>query len=242
MKYKIPIESLPTIEEKLNYLSGQLDSASSFGSWDNWVTTLVAWFSFIITLIITFQIRKHKITRDTQKKVILDLMRHLMVNSATLESIITNLGTCKPIEGTLTRFATLENDLELGRFMLRAKSYSHLHNVSLKIRNYNSIAEYADKHMHDPAYPQSKLKEELEALNTRAEDIFKRLIELSESIHRKPLTMEHFVKYVLHRYNTERGRSSKTSLCCNYFDTEDIGLAYDHLIDRQASKLITIPW
>ena len=240
MKYKIPIESLPTIEEKLNYLSSQMDSASSFGSWDNWITTLVAWFSFIITLIITFQIRKHKITRDTQKKVILDLMRHLMVNSATLESIITNLGTCKPIEGTLTRFATLENDLELGRFMLRAKSYSDLHNVSLKIRNYNSLAEYADKHMHDPAYPQSKLKEELEALNTRAEDIFKRLIELSESIHRKPLTMEHFVKYVLHRYNTERGRSSKTSLCCNYFDTEDLGLTYDHLIDRQASKLIVI--
>ena len=168
-------------------------------------------------------------------------MRHLMVNSATLESIITNLGTCKPIEGTLTRFATLENDLELGRFMLRAKSYSHLHNVSLKIRNYNSLAEYADKHMHDPAYPQSKLKEELEALNTRAEDIFKRLIELSESIHRKPLTMEHFVKYVLHRYNTERGRSSKTSLCCNYFDTEDLGLTYDHLIDRQSSKIIVIP-
>lgn len=240
MKYDIPIESLPTVEEKLNFLSSQLHSASSFGSWDNWITTLVAWFSFIITLIITFQIRKHKITRDTQKKVILDLMRHLMVNSATLETIITNLGTSKPIEGTLSRFATLENDLELGRFMLRAKSYSHLHNVSLKIRNYNSLAEYADRHMHDPAYPQAKLKEELEALNARAEDIFDRLLELSNGIHRKPLTMIDFAEYVLNRYKTQRGRSTKPSLCFTYFDTEQLGLAYDHLIDRQSRKLIVI--
>lgn len=241
MKYDIPIESLPTVEEKLNFLSCQLHSASSFGSWDNWITTLVAWFSFIITLIITFQIRKHKITRDTQKKVILDLMRHLMVNSATLETIITNLGTSKPIEGTLSRFATLENDLELGRFMLRAKSYSHLHNVSLKIRNYNSLAEYADKHMHDPAYPQPKLKEELESLNARAEDIFDRLLELSNSIHIKPLTMIDFAEYVLNRYKTQRGRSTKPSLCFDYFDTEELGLTYDHLIDRQSRKIIVIP-
>ena len=67
MKYDIPIDSLTRVEEKLNYISSQLDLASSFGSWDNWITTLVAWFSFIITLIITFQIRKHKITRDTHE-------------------------------------------------------------------------------------------------------------------------------------------------------------------------------
>jgi hypothetical protein len=97
MKYHIPIESLPSIEDKLNYLSSQLDSASSFGSWDNWITTLVAWFSFIVTLIITFQIRKHKITRDMDiKNLPEELMRsiensHLLpVGLDVCDSLISN--------------------------------------------------------------------------------------------------------------------------------------------------------
>ena len=49
-----------------------------------------------------------------------------------------------------------------------------------------------------------------------------------------------FAEYVLNRYKTQRGRSTKPSLCFNYFDTEELGLTYDHLIDRQARKLIVI--
>ena len=57
------------------------------------------------------------------------------------------------MEGTLERFATLDDDMNLGKFSAQAKNYEKLHNLSLLVRNYNSVVCNADKHLHDKDYP-----------------------------------------------------------------------------------------
>ena len=237
------ISEMDEISQKLNSILAQLDdivsNTSIFGPIDNWFNTFLTWGSAAVTIVIAFQIGRRRIYRKTQHNIILDLMRHLMVNSAILENIIPKIGTSKPIEGTLSRFATLDNDLELSRFHPRARYYKELHNASLKIRNYNLMAAMTDKHMHTPGYPIQQLLEELNSLNERAMYIVLSLLQLSKKMYRRRhLVMDDFVEYILVRYEQPPYQSSRTNFCCPFFASGKLGATYEHLIEKQSYDLI----
>lgn len=237
------IDSLSTIvEQRLNYIGTELsniaDNTNSFAGFTNSSLTILSVAASIITIIIFLQIKEFRLSRDTQKMIMLDLMRHFMVNNAILETILAKLGSQKPIEGTLSRFASLDNDLELGKFMLEAKHYETLHNVCLKIRNYNSVASYADKHMYDDTYPSDILINELQSLHSRSQEITKLLYELSTKIHKgRALTSDDFAKYVTAKYNTKLGISNKKFEFSSY-SSSDLGLTYEHIVEDQSNRII----
>lgn len=239
----IPSDYPSDISAQLDYLTSLINdvvsNTSSFGAWDNFFNTAFAWGSAIVTIFIAFQIGKRRLSRKTQHNIILDLMRHMMVNSAILENIIPVIGTSKPIEGTLSRFSTLENDMELSRFMLDARYYKELHNVSLKIRNYNSMVTMADKHIHTPGYSPDNIIKELNSINDRAVSIVLSLMELSQKMYKtNRITYDDFVEYMLKRYKQPPYKASRTHYCCPFFSKGALGSTYDHLIEMKSHMLI----
>ena len=237
------IDSLSTIvEQRLSSIGNELskiaDNTNSFAGFTNSSLTILSVAASIITIVIFLQIKEFRLSRNTQKMIMLDLMRHFMVNSAILETILNKLNSHKPIEGTLSRFASLDNDLELGKFMLDAKHYETLHNVCLKIRNYNSLVACTDKHIHDDTYPRKILIQELKSIHSRGQKITELLYELSAKIHkRKALKADDFTEYVTARYKTEVGKSKKAYNFSSY-NTSDLGLTYEHLVNDKSNSII----
>ena len=243
MTIQAQIDSLPTPPIQLDSIATSIhdvvNNTASFGSFDNSITTVLAWCSAIVTIIIACQIGKRRMSRRTQHNIILDLMRHMMVNSAILENVIPKIGISKPIEGTLARFATLDNDLELSRFLLRARYYKELHNVSLKIRNYNSMVLMADKHIHTENSPTEKIIEELNSINERAMYIVLSLMNLSKKMYKWfHITPDDFVDYMLARYKQPSYKASRSHYHCPFFAKGNLGATYDHLIEMQGYNII----
>ena len=177
-------------------------------------------------------------------------MRHLMVNNAILEIIFHRYDfiTTKPLEGTLKRFATLEDDVNLGLLSLCARKYAKLHNISFKIRNYNSVVCLADKHMHTDNYSKVLITAELNNIFKRAEDLSRKLIELSKDMgHLFPINEKKFAKYATDRYlkddksKKKQNFNHKVSVKCNYY--KEIGMkdVYDFLIYDHRNKVLPLP-
>lgn len=211
MNPTIQIDTLHVVE-KIDSLSKQLnqiidntnafkDGFSTFFTYSSLAASIVTVFGVAAVFI---RISNRSISNRRQKKIILDLLRHIMVNNAILEIILKKRAGKNgsiPVEGTLERFATLEDDMDLGKFSGRAKNYEKLHNVSLLIRNYNSIVCYADKHMHNKEYPNKLLEKELNDIFKRSKAISDELLKLSKEMHLFPITNKDFAKYVKAKYS-----------------------------------------
>ena len=211
---QFPSDSLiVALEKNIQDLSEKLSSiATNTDSFSTWFTGLFTILSFVATLVtiggiialIADYIRKRMSTRK-QISIILDLMRHFMENDAIIEVIVQEKsGRRYPIEGTLSRFATLDTDTDIGKLSVSADQYERLHNLSLSIRNYNSIVTYVDKHITDPSYPDSLLNLELSNIIDRSNNIRKSLFSVSEKLHKKgKVTEQEFAKYIERRYLQE---------------------------------------
>lgn len=211
---KFPSDSLiAALEKNVENLNEKLSSiASNTDSFSTWFTSLFTILSFVATLVticgitalIADYIRKRMSTKK-QIRIILDLMRHFMENDAILEVIIQEKKNKRyPIEGTLSRFATLDDDTDLGKLSVSAEQYERLHNLSLSIRNYNSIVSHVDKHITDPSYPDSLLDLELFNIKDRANHIRDSLFTVSEKLHKDgKVTEEEFANYIERRYENE---------------------------------------
>lgn len=263
MPTTFPIDSLQTLEQKVNYLGHKLDSVSlntdSFGNNFSSFVTILSIVASVVTIIgllaLFLDISKRNISKKTQKKIIIDLLRHFMVNNAILESIWRHRKNKKPqipIEGTLCRFAALEDDTDIGRFSVKAKYYEKLHNICLSLRNYNSVVCMADKHLHDSNYPQKTLDKELESIFERSIYLTKRLLELSQDVHCFKITEASFAKYVESRYlQKEDGKVSDSqpgsepkykhfikNKKCDYYNKINLDEAYNYLINHHWEKII----
>ena len=243
-----PIAQIDTLylAGKFRELSEQLNHISEYtNDFNDTFSTIFTISSLIASLVtiggitaIFFKIYKSSISTKKQKKIIIDLLRHLMVNNAILEYILDNMKNkgIVPVEGTLARFATLEDDMDLGKFSERSSNYEMLHNISLHIRNYNSIASYADTHMHQTRYPGPLLEKELNDIFKRSKKISDELLELSKKIHNSPVTKKSFAEYAKEKYNEKAPVSSR--IMYGYY--KDFGLAgiYEFLIDEKSKNLL----
>lgn len=156
-------------------------------------SALYVFSSFLASIVtiggaiaIILYLRKRNISRNCQKKIIMDLIRHLFVNCIIIESIRATLIKSKfklrPTDGVFSRFSILENDTDLGRFSINSKNFDHIHRVSLYLRNYNIAAQFCEQHFSNPAYPDDLRITDLNELFYRAVGTTKRLIELAKKL------------------------------------------------------------
>lgn len=206
----IPIDTLRVIEkiegfsEQLNQIVENTDAFkdgfSTFFTYSSLAASLV---TVLGVLAVFIEISKRSVSNRRQKKIILDLLRHMMVNNAILEIVCerrSGLNPSIPAEGTLERFATLDDDMNLCKFSAQAKNYEKLHNLSLLVRNYNSVVCHADKHLHDKNYPDNLMEKELNEIFKRSTRISDKLLEISKEMHLFPLTTKDFSRYVRSKY------------------------------------------
>ena len=140
-----------------------------------------------ITILI-YYIRR-RISRNCQKKIIMDLIRHLFVNSIIIEVIRATLNmknfTLRPTDGVFSRFAILESDTDLGRFSINSKNFNNIHRVSLYLRNYNISCRFCEEHFSNPNYPDNLRVIDLNELFYRGVGASKRLMELADRLNLK---------------------------------------------------------
>lgn len=249
MNIEIQKDTISAIQQNIDLITKQLavvientdafkDGFSTFFTYSSLAASIVTVLGISAVFI---KISKQSISNRRQKKIILDLLRHLMVNNAILEVICYNLkktDSMVPLEGTLERFSTLEDDMNLGKFSTRAKNYEKLHNISLLIRNYNSIVCNADKHLHEKDYPEELLDKELNEIFRRSERISGKLLELSKEMHIFPVTVKGFSNYTRTKYFVEEQSLYIEDKRCRYYDNIDLGDVYDCLINDHSKKLL----
>lgn len=162
----------------VNTVSAHTDTLSGFPGW-------VTWFSFIASIItiiglamVGFEIYNRRTTKTCQKKIILDLIRHFLINNAISEVIRLKMegkSTGSVLrEGIMKRFCVLDSDIELGNLSYSSKSYELLHSIRIKLRNYNIAALCAEKHFTNPNCPNSVRLSDLD-------DIWDRSAKLTEA-------------------------------------------------------------
>lgn len=259
-----PIDSLDIFEQRLSHFERYITEISSntdaFSGVSLGVTIITAAASIITIcgfVTIFWEFWKRDTSKEWQRRIALDLIRHFMVNNAIVEVIRSKTAgqpnSYHPIEGVFSRFATLDSDTDLARFSINKKNYEKIHNLSLKIRNYNHVVRLADKHFCDPNYPKEAKEQELKSIIVRSVDINKKLIKFCKTL-KKDITKEIIHQYIIEdRYNAEKVEEWKQegNYCENftilsrndfpeheYYDKElDMKEAFDQQIRRQAALI-----
>ncbi len=135
---------------------------------------------------IFFYYQKIRISKQCQKKIITDLIRHFYINCVIIEIIRAKLTKEKfkirPTDGVFSRFAVLDTDMCLDRFSVNSRSFERLHEICLLFRNYNIVANVAEKHFADPKISAELKRQDMTDLFSRAVKVTKLLFELSECL------------------------------------------------------------
>ena len=150
----------------------------------------ISFLASIVTIAgfisIFFYYRKIRISKHCQKKIIVDLIRHLYINCVIIEIIRARLTkekfTIRPTDGVFSRFAVLDTDMCLERFSVNSRNFEMMHEICLLFRNYNIVAGVAEKHFADPKISVDLKKQDMIDLFSRAVKITERLFTLSDSL------------------------------------------------------------
>jgi len=163
----------------------------------------ISFLASIVTIAgfgsIFFYYLKIKISKHCQKKIIIDLIRHLYINCVIIEIIRARLTkekfTIRPTDGVFSRFAVLDTDMCLERFSVNSRNFEMMHEICLLFRNYNIVAGVAEKHFADPKISVDLKKQDMIDLFSRAVKVTKLLFALSDSL-KLGITKEMIVRFL----------------------------------------------
>ena len=182
-----PVDSLHVISadslyNKLDSIYTAIDSIekhnSAFNVWT--IATVISLFAAFYGLY-QFILYCHDryVEKKCQRKVFLDLFRHLFTNNTYAEAIRVNMKSEPPDkklpEGILERFCFIDYDLGLNSKFFTSKSYERLHSLRVRMRNYNNICIIAERHFTNATYPNDVRINDLN-------EIWERSVELSNDI------------------------------------------------------------
>ena len=164
------------------------DHTNEFAGWSLVVTiiTLLASLATIIgiaALIIAW--RKRIVNRRCQKRIIMDMIRHMFTNNTISEVIrLKHPKTGKAVlkEGVMERYCFLDSDIELANMNFTAKSYERLHSLRLRLKNYNSVVLVAEKHFTDPNCPIDIRMEDLDDIWERSARLTNGFLEYANKV------------------------------------------------------------
>lgn len=184
----IPNNSIETISDKVSQIYQNTGLWSGNGQWVITIITILASIATILGSINILRIyREKKVNKDYWRKLIVDLIRHLFINNAIIETIRIKCegkyNEKHPAEGVFQRFKTLDEDLQLGRFSYNARYYELIHKICIRIRNYNIAAMAAESHFANKDYPEAEKVLALYDIYKRSVDIAADLIELSNKLN-----------------------------------------------------------
>lgn len=204
------------------------DEANFFGR--GWSTTMdsitiaaaavgmLALVSYIGVLL------RRRVSKHTQAEILEDIERYLYGNDVYLEVIRLKMEEVNwqkdayILETVLRRFAFPAEDLQLGKFTLKGKNYSTMHEFLTYLRNYNISAQVTAEHF-EKLLPKNIKVNDMVDLQYRSEALIKR-ISLDEKkslkkIYRLPVRPLYDVVA-----NTHRGHFNPRDLTLNEEDAK----------------------
>lgn len=174
------------------------------------VITIVSLFASLVTILglgsLFFALRKRRINKACQTRILMDMIRHMFTNSTISEVIRLKMSalpkgaTLK--EGVMERYCFLDSDIELSNLNFSAKSYEKLHSIKLRLKNYNSVARIAEKHFTDPKCPDTIRLADLDDLWERSIRLTEGIIQYAEKVGLQ-LDAGSIRKYIIDYHNQE---------------------------------------
>lgn len=159
----------------------------SFSEWP--IETIIAALAAFYGLYqLILYLRDRNVEKKCQRKILLDLLRHLFTNNTHAEAIRINIKNEKEnrqnevlTEGVLERFCFIDYDLELNNIRFTSNSYERLHSIREKMRNYNSVCMIAEKHFAIPNCPENVLIEDLDSIWNRSVELSNDILQYSRA-------------------------------------------------------------
>ena len=160
------------------------DEANFFGR--GWSTTMdsitiaaaavgmLALFTYLGVLL------RRRVSKHTQAEILEDIERYLYGNDVYLEVIRLKMQEVNwapdayILETVLRRFAFPAEDLQLGKFTLKGKNYSTMHEFLTYLRNYNISVQVTAEHFEKLAEKRIKINDMID-LQYRSEALIKRI-------------------------------------------------------------------
>ena len=243
------VKNTSTLVEKADTLIKNSDTSVIDLTWAglvNAVTILGSIVTISGLIMIMIELHKRKVTKSCQAKVILDLIRHFLINNVIMQALYLKIegkmDKLKPLDGLFDRFAILESDLDFSQFRINDKIYERIHQCSLYLRNYNIAVRNAEKIFKDSNYPEEVKKDILNDIFQRSITLTKDLLKISNA---RDLKVEKKVKKYLADRNTHEIEKFKNKNIIK-LDIEDVPIGnrfYDTYVDwSMYKKLIEIKY
>lgn len=186
----------------------------AFDGWYNARSTFVSCLTILASFVSIFgigsiwwSIKRKKISRNCQKRIIIDLIRHFIVNAAIVDGVKFKLRehNMRPEEGVFARLATLESDMNLERFEINSKNYEKIHNLSLSMRNYNLYVNMVEEHFKQSGkeYSKDELLHELQTINKRLGSIVSKLWNLQKNTMKHNISFDDIYNYITNKYRND---------------------------------------
>lgn len=186
----------------------------AFDGWYNTRSTLVSCLTIFASLVSIFgigsiwwSIKRQRISRNCQKRIIIDLIRHFIVNAAIVDGVkyMMDKKAMRPEEGVFARLATLDSDMNLERFEINSKNYEKIHNLSLSMRNYNLYVNMVEEHFKQDCILDTKerLYKELQTINKRLCNIVSKLWELQGKTLKHNIAFDDIYSYLEQKYQKD---------------------------------------
>ena len=204
-------QQIDSITAKANQIATNTGSLTFWPEWYTVLMSLATLFASILTIIgfisIIWAWNNYKMSKNCQRAIIHDLVRHMFINNVILEVIRITCKhhnyTCRPIEGVFARFATLETDTDLGRLSTESKHYAKIHSMNSLLRNYNITVNIAEKHFADTNCTIEQKKDDIREIIVRSRRICDELIELGEKLGLN-ITIESARQHIVDYYQNKK--------------------------------------
>ncbi|MDE6556444.1 MAG: hypothetical protein K2K55_05715, partial [Duncaniella sp.] len=156
-----------------------------------WVAFLIAGLSLLVSVYTLYSQRKtegntKKLSRDMQRKLLNELVRHLYRNLVIIYTMRTKMNDIGfdgyPSEEHFDKLKIPMNNIHLDSFYGEDANFQTMHNLYLNLRNYNEEIEVAKKHFVDPSLSRATKEEDLDTLEFKVSFLTERIIESIYSI------------------------------------------------------------
>lgn len=180
-------DSLLTSSDALSLIQQFTEETARNTTFDFWIDgiNLIAIAGLVFSIFTFYSQNKtsentQKLSREAQRNLLLDLVRHLYRNLVITYTIKTKLEDIGykgyPSEEHLIKLKVPMENIHLEAFYGRDKEYEVMHDLYLKFRNYNEEIDVACMHFKDASLPRETKLRDLDTLLFKPSFLTKRII------------------------------------------------------------------
>lgn len=179
-----------------------------------------------------------RVNKETQEKLLLDLIRHLYRNMVCTFAFVTKLKEYTnhyPADEHLLKLPTLPEDIHLERFNSNAKHYEKMHELSLLLRNYNTEIQVTYDHLINPVISSAVKERDLETLLFKPIYLINKICDVLNKVLNKKSSLERANIIIL----TEHFSKLMANYNHNVWEAKDkIDIAISVKVENWISKII----